>query len=121
MFDIGFWEICLIAVVALLVFGPEKLPGAARTAGLWVGRARRFLGTIKQDIDKELRLQEIQEAIKKSDQTGVHDLIEETKTGLSKLNQPISQDSLFSSSSSSLSSTENKSLSTDSTSKETRS
>jgi sec-independent protein translocase protein TatB len=105
MFDIGFWEICLIAVVALLVFGPEKLPGAARTAGLWVGRARRFIGTVKQDIDKELRLQEMQEAIKQSDNTGLHELIEETKTGLSKLNQPINQDSL--------SSTENKSPSTE--------
>jgi sec-independent protein translocase protein TatB len=105
MFDIGFWEICLIAVVALLVFGPEKLPGAARTAGLWVGRARRFIGTVKQDIDKELHLQEMQEAIKQSDKTGLHDFIEETKTGLSKLNQPINQDSL--------SLTENKSPSTE--------
>lgn len=107
MFDIGFWEICLIGVIALLVFGPEKLPGAARTAGLWVGRARRLIGTVKQDIDKELRLQEMQEAIKQSDQTGLHDFIEETKTGLSKLNQPINQESLTSTSS------ENKSLSTE--------
>ena len=109
MFDIGFWEICLIGVVALLVFGPEKLPGAARTAGLWVGRARRLIGTVKQDIDKELRLQEMQEAIKQSDQSGLHDFIEETKTGLSKLNQPINQESLTSTSTSS----ENKSLSTE--------
>ncbi len=107
MFDIGFWEICLIGVVALLVFGPEKLPGAARTAGLWVGRARRLIGTVKQDIDKELRLQEMQEAIKQSDQGGLHDFIEETKTGLSKLNQPINEESLTSTPS------ENKSLSTE--------
>jgi sec-independent protein translocase protein TatB len=92
MFDIGFWELCLIAVIALLVFGPEKLPGAARTAGLWIGRARRFIGTIKQDIDKELHLQEMQDAIKHSDQTGLHQFIEETKTGLSDLNKPISLD-----------------------------
>ncbi|OAD20596.1 twin-arginine translocation protein TatB [Candidatus Thiomargarita nelsonii] len=92
MFDIGFWELSLIAVVALLVFGPEKLPGAARTAGLWIGRARRFLGTIKQDIDKELHLQEMQDAIKHNDQTGLHQFIEETKTGLSELNKPISLD-----------------------------
>ncbi|MEN8216156.1 MAG: Sec-independent protein translocase protein TatB [Pseudomonadota bacterium] len=69
MFDIGFWELCLIAVIALLVFGPEKLPGAARTAGLWIGRARRFIGTVKQDIDKELHLQEMQDAIKQSGAT----------------------------------------------------
>jgi sec-independent protein translocase protein TatB len=92
MFDIGFWEICLIAVIALLVFGPEKLPGAARTAGLWIGRARRFFNTVRQDIDKELHLQEMQDAIKQSDQTGIHGFIEETKTSLSKLNQPINLD-----------------------------
>gem|GEM_PF-570095 len=92
MFDLGFWEFCLIAVVALLVFGPEKLPGAARTAGLWIGRARRFIGSIKQDIDKELHLQEMQDAIKNNDETGLHQFIEETKTGLSDLNKPISLD-----------------------------
>lgn len=91
MFDIGFWEISLIAVIALLVFGPEKLPGAARTAGLWVGRARRLVTTVKQDIDRELHLQEMREAIKQSDQN-VHQILDETKTGLNDLNKPISLD-----------------------------
>ncbi|HEC84194.1 MAG: twin-arginine translocase subunit TatB [Candidatus Parabeggiatoa sp. nov. 2] len=91
MFDIGFWELGLIAVVALLVFGPEKLPGAARTAGLWVGRARRFVTTVKQDIDREIELQEIRDNIKESDQN-VHQFFEEAKTGLNKLKKPISLD-----------------------------
>jgi sec-independent protein translocase protein TatB len=91
MFDIGFWEICLIAVIALLVFGPEKLPGAARTAGLWIGRARRLVTTVKQDIDRELHLQEMRDAIKQSDQN-VHQFLEETKTGLNELNKPINLD-----------------------------
>ena len=89
MFDIGFWELSLIAVVALLVFGPEKLPGAARTAGLWIGRARRLVATVKQDIDRELHLQEAQEAIKQSEQQGLHQFLEETKTGLNELQQPL--------------------------------
>ncbi len=55
MFDIGFWELCLIGVLALIVLGPERLPQVARTAGLWMGRARRFLGDVKADIDRELR------------------------------------------------------------------
>jgi sec-independent protein translocase protein TatB len=59
MFDIGFWELCLIGVVALLILGPERLPTVARTAGLWIGRARRFLGELKVDIDKELRSEEL--------------------------------------------------------------
>ena len=55
MFDVGFWEIAIIAVIALLVIGPERLPKAARTAGLWVGRARRMVTDVKADIDREIR------------------------------------------------------------------
>jgi sec-independent protein translocase protein TatB len=89
MFDIGFWELCLIAVVALIVFGPERLPGAARSAGLWIGRARRFTTTIKQEIDRELHLQEARDAIKRSEQSSLHQFLEETKTGLNELQKPI--------------------------------
>ena len=55
MFDVGFWELAIIAVIALLVIGPERLPKAARTAGLWVGRARRMVTDVKADIDREIR------------------------------------------------------------------
>jgi len=92
MFDIGFWEICIIGVIALIVFGPEKLPGAARTAGLWIGRIRRMVTTVRQEVDRELQLQEMREAIQQSDQN-VHQFLEETKTGLNELNKPINLDS----------------------------
>jgi sec-independent protein translocase protein TatB len=55
VFDVGFWELAIIAVIALLVIGPERLPKAARTAGLWVGRARRMVTDVKMDIDREIR------------------------------------------------------------------
>ena len=67
MFDIGFWELCLIAVVALLILGPERLPVAARTAGLWVGRARRMIGNVKSEIDRELQLDEIRSKLKEEE------------------------------------------------------
>lgn len=89
MFDIGFWELCLIAVVALIVFGPEKLPEAARSAGLWIGRARRVMATVRQEIDRELHLQEARDAIKRSEQSSLHQFLEETKTGLNELQKPI--------------------------------
>jgi len=54
MFDIGFWELALILVVALMVIGPDKLPGLAKTAGLWVGKAQAMVRTVKADIDREL-------------------------------------------------------------------
>lgn len=59
MFDIGFSELVLVAIVALVVLGPERLPKAARVAGMWVGRARRTLASVKQEIDRELRAEEL--------------------------------------------------------------
>jgi len=61
MFDIGFFELCVIGVVALLVLGPERLPRAARTAGMWMGRAKKMVAQVKRDIDDELRQEDLQE------------------------------------------------------------
>ena len=59
MFDVGFWELALISIVALIIIGPERLPEAARTVGLWVGKGRRMLREVKADIDRELREHEV--------------------------------------------------------------
>ncbi|MFW1678657.1 Sec-independent protein translocase protein TatB [Pontibacter sp. JAM-7] len=59
MFDIGFTELLIVAVVALIVLGPEKLPMAVRTLGLWVGRIRRSVANIQSEISEELRLDEL--------------------------------------------------------------
>ena len=59
MFDIGFTEILLIAVVALVVLGPEKLPVAVRTIGLWIGKVKRTVSGIQTEISEELRLDEM--------------------------------------------------------------
>ncbi len=58
--DIGFWEITIIGVMALIVLGPERLPGAARTAGKWVGKARRMVADVKRDLKAELNESDIQ-------------------------------------------------------------
>ncbi len=80
MFDIGFWELTIIAVVALLVIGPERLPKVARTAGLWVGRARRFVSSVKADIDREIAAEELKKALaKQAESSGLHEIIEETR------------------------------------------
>ncbi len=65
MFDVGFWELILIAVVALVVVGPERLPRMARVAGLWLGRAQRMLGSVKAEIDRELKADELKEIMRK--------------------------------------------------------
>jgi len=59
MFDIGFSELMVIGVVALLVIGPEKLPKVARTLGHLLGRAQRYVNDVKSDINREMQLDEL--------------------------------------------------------------
>ena len=59
MFDIGFSELLVIGVVALIVIGPEKLPRVARTIGHLVGRMQRYVADVKADINKEIELDEL--------------------------------------------------------------
>jgi sec-independent protein translocase protein TatB len=69
MFDIGFSEIVVIGVVALVVIGPERLPKVARTAGLLIGRMQRYMASVKADISQEIQLDELKrsgEAFKQS-------------------------------------------------------
>ena len=65
MFDIGFTEVTLIAVIGLLVIGPERLPRVAREIGLWVGRLRRYVAQVRADIEREVRADELRELVKK--------------------------------------------------------
>src|SRR5574343_1832892 len=59
MFGISFSELLLIALIALLVLGPERLPGAARTAGLWIGRIKRSFNAMKAEVEREIGADEI--------------------------------------------------------------
>lgn len=63
MFDIGFWELVLVGVVSLLVFGPERLPKVAREVALWVRKARAMAASVRQEIDHELQLQELRQSL----------------------------------------------------------
>ncbi len=69
MFDIGFSELLLIAVVALVVLGPERLPKAARFAGLWVRRARNQWDSVKQELERELHADEIKRQFREAQQS----------------------------------------------------
>jgi sec-independent protein translocase protein TatB len=64
MFDIGFLEIVVVGIVALVVLGPEKLPGTIRTVSLWVGRLRRSFNSIKTEIEKEIGADEIRRQLR---------------------------------------------------------
>ncbi len=64
MFDVGFSELMLIAVVALLVLGPERLPGAARTVGALLRKARASFESVKADVEREVRDEELKRILK---------------------------------------------------------
>jgi sec-independent protein translocase protein TatB len=81
MFDIGFSEIVLIAVVALVVIGPERLPKVARTAGLLFGRFQRYVGSVRGDVERELQLEEFKRAAQAANE-GFQDAIQATRDTL---------------------------------------
>jgi len=66
VFDIGFWELLLIALVALVVVGPERLPKLIRVVGLWVGKANASVQSIRSEISRELRAEELKQALNKT-------------------------------------------------------
>jgi sec-independent protein translocase protein TatB len=59
MLEGSFWELALIFVLALVVFGPERLPGVARTVGLWIGRARAVVRNLSEQLERELAAEEM--------------------------------------------------------------
>lgn len=63
MFDIGFPELIIVSIVALLVIGPEKLPDTIRTIALWLGRIRRSLANIKQELEQEIGADDIRQQL----------------------------------------------------------
>jgi len=81
MFDIGFMEIIFIMVIALLVVGPERLPRIARTAGLWVGKMRGFVSSVKADIDKEIATEELKKVFNKQASSPELEELIDTVTG----------------------------------------
>ena len=68
MFDVGFSEVVIIAIIALVILGPERLPKVARTLGFWVGKARRMVADVKSDIDREMRESELADLRKLGDE-----------------------------------------------------
>lgn len=65
MFDIGFLELILIAIIALLVLGPERLPVAARNAGRWIGKARRMVNQFTREIDRQIEAEDLRKELEK--------------------------------------------------------
>ncbi|BBQ55308.1 Sec-independent protein translocase subunit TatB [Aeromonas jandaei] len=95
MFDIGFWELVVIAVVALVVLGPERLPSAIRTTTHWIRLIRSTANSVKAELEQELKLQELHNDLKKAEQLQMNNLspelqesIEQLKAAAQSVNRP---------------------------------
>ena len=95
MFDIGFWELVVIGVVALVVLGPERLPVAIRTASHWIKLIRSTANSVKTELEQELKLQELHNDLKKAEQLQMNNLspelqesIEQLKAAAQSVNRP---------------------------------
>ena len=81
MFDVGFWEILLIGVLVLVVIGPERLPGAARQAGYFVGKARRYIEGVKSEVASELDVDEFKRMLH-NQEVQINELQQQIKSGI---------------------------------------
>ncbi|PNH87939.1 twin-arginine translocase subunit TatB [Vibrio diazotrophicus] len=87
MFDIGFWELVLISVVALVVLGPERLPHAIRSVTKFIGAAKSMANSVKDELAHELKVQELQDNLRKAEQMGMKNLSPELQESVDKLKQ----------------------------------
>src|SRR5688500_2040804 len=98
MFDIGFSELLVIGLVALIVIGPEKLPRMARTVGHLAGRLQRYVSDVKSDISREIELEELKkmrvsmEQAASEMQSSVQAELTETETDLNKTVEDVVKD-----------------------------
>ena len=84
MFDVGFWEILLILILALVVIGPERLPGAARKAGYFVGKARRYIEGVRNEVESELDVNEFKRMLH-NQEVQINELQQQIKAGVDEV------------------------------------
>jgi sec-independent protein translocase protein TatB len=101
MFDIGFWELFLIAIIGLVVLGPERLPVAIRTVRHWVNTVRQLSDNVKTELKEELRVHELHENLKKAEQANMQQLppeiaesVETLKKAAAEVTEPYKKSSI---------------------------
>lgn len=87
MFDIGFLELLICSVIALLVLGPERLPTAARAAGRWIGGARRMVSQFSSELDRQLKADELKEQLRQAGDVGLEDVEKTVRDALDEARQ----------------------------------
>ncbi len=91
MFDVGFWEILFILILALVIIGPERLPGAARQVGFFVGKARRYIEGVRSEVESELDIGEFKRMLH-NQEVQINELQQQLKTGVDEVGSDIKKD-----------------------------
>lgn len=91
MFDVGFWEILFILVLALVIIGPERLPGAARQVGFFVGKARRYIEGVRSEVESELDIGEFKRMLH-NQEVQINELQQQLKAGVDDVSSDIKKD-----------------------------
>lgn len=90
MFDIGFSELAVIAVIGLIVLGPERLPVVARTLGRLIGRARGYVRTISSELEREIRIDEVRDEVRRARE----EIEAETRSTVEPIKQAFDKDAI---------------------------
>jgi len=87
MFDVGFSELLMVGLIALLVIGPERLPKAARIAGFWLGKTRSTIASMKAEIKQELHAEEMRQLLRQQQSIAdeLQQIAQETQTAADEL------------------------------------
>lgn len=92
MLDIGFQELLLVGVIALLVVGPQRLPGLARTAGLYLNKLRRFVGDVRADVERELHADELRRSLRETTQVDdLYDVVKDARSSLDEVRGTLNE------------------------------
>lgn len=91
MFDIGFLELVVVGVVALLVLGPERMPQAIRTLGLYIGRIRKAVSSVQQEVNDQLQLEEMRQRLAEHEKKVKAGLLD-VETGFKDAESNLKQD-----------------------------
>ncbi len=91
MFDVGFSELMMVGLIALLVIGPERLPKAARIAGYWLGKTRNTIANVKAEIKQEFQAEEMRQLMQQHQSIGeeLQQLVSETQVAAEELKADI--------------------------------
>jgi len=91
MFDIGFWELIIVAIIGMVVRGPERLPSALRGGQRLIGRWRNYASKMQAELNHELRVHELHEHLKKAEESGMDQLPVDVQRSIAELRSAAAQ------------------------------